>query len=627
MKMAQTKMLFVFLFVGLVCCIAQSVQLSSNQSSTEPEVGSTQGMEAEATEEVIMEKEIQMPEPNLPDDVSTRLTVREIRISGNTLISTEKVFSGMPDIYNASMQPLLEAESRYLYDFRGLLALISEPNQPQEISTRTIEGFVKYILSLYQKKHYAGIYVYVPEGTIQEGGKLEDGVLKISVIEAPVSEVNIRYYGADQNEVDKGYLNRSALEQWSPAQVGEVMNRKALDEFVNLLNLNPDRHVSPLISRGAEPNALSLEYDVYETDPWHYFIQVDNSGTNDRQWAPRVGLINTNTLGIDDRFTAVYQARPDSTIDKNYSIYGAYDVPVMGPRLRLNVFAGHSEFDINPESGMFDFLGRGSFYGGLLRYNLLQVNKWFLNITGSYSHERSKVTPSLFPAASSDVEIDLAGAGVELSRTSDMSNTSVAFNGVRSIGGSSLRRFQLARTMADPDFSIYSLLASHNRYVDQNKYHQLRGNFRWVIPDERLVPAKMTSFGGMYSVRGYDEYEIVADGGILASIQYEFDWLRYDEAVERRQAQADPNAAKPQNGESMLTKLSPLVFMDYGESDIKDPVIGETENETLWSVGVGAIIELGRNLNGACYYGYPLEETEGTRRGKGRMNVSFMLRW
>jgi hemolysin activation/secretion protein len=76
-----------------------------------------------------------------------------------------------------------------------------------------------------------------------------------------------------------------------------------------------------------------------------------------------------------------------------------------------------------------------------------------------------------------------------------------------------------------------------------------------------------------------------------------------------------------------LTRLSPLIFMDYGRSDIKDPVAGEKPNVTLWSVGVGSIIELGGNLSGACYYGYPLRKTDDTRRGKGRVNVSFMLRW
>ncbi len=627
MLIARTKMLFVFLFLGLVIGVAQSAQVSSDPSSAEPEVNATQSMEDETTEEMLIEDEIQTPEPNLPEDTSARLAVKKLSIIGNTLIPTEYIFKKMPPIYNVSDKPLLEAQSRYLYDFRALHEIISEPNQPQEVSLRTVEGLLQYILSVYQAKHYAGIYVYIPKGTLKEGMELEDGILLIKVTEAPVGAVNMKFYGADQNEVEQSYLRRSALEGWSPVKAGKVANQKALDHFVNLLNLNPDRHVSVMVSKGAEPNTLNVQYDVYETDPWHYFIQIDNSGTNDRQWSPRVGLINTNLLGIDDRLTVVYQAKPDSTVDEDYSVFGSYDLPVLGPRLRLNLYGGYSEFDINPEGGLFSFLGRGTFYGALLRYNALQHKGWFFDITGSFSHERSRVTPSLFPSAGSDVSMDLFGAGVELRHSDDISNTSVSLNRTQSIGGSSRRRYQLARTNADPDFSIYTLSANHSRYLDQEKYGQLRGVVRWIASNERLVPAKMTSFGGMYSVRGYDEYEIVADGGMLASLQYEFDWLKYSAAVERDEIEADPNQAESTTGDSMLSKLSPLVFMDYGRTDIKDTVVGEKGNQTLWSVGVGTLIELGDNLSGACYYGYPLRGTDGTRRGKGRLNVSFMLRW
>jgi hemolysin activation/secretion protein len=619
-----TKVLFVFLFVGLVFGIALSGQSSSESSLADPEVTVTATVEDEAAEEIKVEEKKQLQEPDLPVDTTPLVSVREIRISGNTLIPTEEIFKRMPQIYNISDQPLLKTESRFLYDFRILHRIISDTSQPQEVSLRTIEGLVQYILSLYQKRNYAGVYVFVPKGAIQqEKMELQDDILPIKVIEAPIYAVDIKYYGTNQNEVGQAYLRRDALEKWSPVKVGRIANQKSLDYFVNLLNLNPDRHVSVLVSKGADPNTLKVQYDVFETNPWHYFIQVDNSGTNDRQWSPRAGVINTNLLGIDDRFTTVYQAKPDSTIDDNYSIYSSYDLPILGPRLRLNIYSGHSEFDINPESGIFDFLGRGSFYGALLRYNVLQNKGWFFNVTSSYSHERSKVTPSLFPTATSDVEMDLFGLGAELSRSSDVSNTALSFNRVQSIGGSSRRRFQLARTQADPDFSIYTVSASHNQYLDRNKYHQLKSNCRWITSDERLVPAKMTSFGGMYSVRGYDEYEVVADGGLLASIQYEFDWLRYDRAVEHP---ADSNQVSPA-GETELTKLSPLIFMDYGRSDIKDSVIGEKPNVTLWSVGVGSVIELGGNLSGAVYYGYPLRETDDTRRGKGRVSVSFLLRW
>ncbi|MHC4205284.1 MAG: ShlB/FhaC/HecB family hemolysin secretion/activation protein, partial [Planctomycetota bacterium] len=479
---------------------------------------------------------------------------------------------------------------------------------------------------VYQQNDYSGIYVYVPEGAIRNGNELINGILPINILEAPVSEVRIKYYDAERNEVDEGYLRRSALEKWSPIEQDKVASQKKLDYLVNLLNLNPDRHVSAVVSRGAEPNTLAVQYDVYEADPWHFFIQADSSGTNDREWAPKVGVINTNLIGIDDRLTALVQASLDS-IDDNYSVFGSYDFPIMGPRLRLNLYGGHSEFDIDPESGPFNFLGSGSFYGAILRYNIYQQRNWFFDITGSLSHEESDIDSSaedLFgdDVFASDVEMELWGIGANIHHRDDMSNTSLIFNMVQSFGGSDQEEFwdpatgTGARWGAERDFEIYTATANHNQYIDQNKVQQLRGIFRWIEPTERLVPAKMTSFGGMYTIRGYEEYEIVADGGILASIQYEYDLVRHNQAIEQETI-----------GGEELKKLAPLAFFDYGRTNIKDPVPGEKDNQTLYSAGIGAAVEIGNNFSGAVYYGLALKDTVDTDSGDGQLSASVMLRW
>jgi len=540
------KMWVVLFYVGLVVCVVQSAA------------------EAQTAEEL-----------NLPEDTSTRLLVRELRISGNTLVSTEELLDNMPAIYNASGQPLSRADSQYLYDLSSIQEVVSEPGQPREVSLRTIQGLTQYILSVYQGNNYSGIYVYVPEGAIKDGVELVDEILPINILEAPVSEVKIKYYDAERNEVEKGYLRRSALESWSPVEIDKVTSQKKLDDLVNLLNLNPDRHVSAVVSRGSEADTLAVQYDVYETDPWHFFIQADNSGTNERQWSPRFGVINTNLIGIDDRLTVVGQAALDS-FDENYSLFGSYDFPVMDPRLRLNLYGGYSEFDIQPEAGIIDFLGSGDFYGAILRYTFLQHEGWFFDVTGSWSHEKSDITPSLFPEFfASEVEMQLWGVGLNLNHRDDMSNTSVTLNRVQNAGGSDQdsfwdpATFTGARTNAERDFAIYTTAANHSQYLDQNKVQQFRATVRWIEPSERLVPAKMTSFGGMYSVRGYDEYDIVADGGILASVQYEYDLVRHSQTVESE-------AGADQYLES-LKKLAPLVFFDYGRTKIIDPVSTERD--------------------------------------------------
>lgn len=562
----------------------------------------------------------------MPKDTSLLLRVRMLRISGNTMISTKELLEAIPFVYNASDKPLKEAESAYLYDFRTIRDIIEEPGEVREVSTRTIQGLTQCILTIYQDKNYGGIYVYVPSEALLEGRKLQDEILPIKVLEASVSKVTITHYDPENEMVEKGYLIDSAVRDWSPVTVGDIINRKELDDFVNLLNLNPDRYVSAVVSKGVEPNSLAIGYNIYEANPWHYFIQADNSGTTDRQWNPRIGVINTNLLGIDDTFTAIYQSPWESDWDENYSLFGSYDFPLAGPRLRLNLYGGHSEFDINPESGIFDFLGRGTFYGGVLRYNLLQENNWFLDIKGSLEHVRSKVNPSLFTTfLGTDIKFWLWGYGVDLHRSDDMSRTLLTFDRLESWGGESdAAEFSLARTGSKSDFSVYMALANHSQYIDLNKVQRISTTFKWVGSNERLVPAKMTSFGGMYSVRGYDEYEVVADGGMLASAQYEFDLVKYEESQ-----MANQNSSEEPAGKLFLKKVAPLVFADYGRTSIRHPVLGlgEKKHVTMLSVGTGLILELGEHFTGAVYYGYPLRKTDNTREGKGRVNVGLLLRW
>jgi hemolysin activation/secretion protein len=211
-----------------------------------------------------------------------------------------------------------------------------------------------------------------------------------------------------------------------------------------------------------------------------------------------------------------------------------------------------------------------------------------------------------------------------------MSSTSVAFNRVQSFNSSDQDAFDDARRNAEPDFAIYTASAAHSLYLDPNKVQRLSGSLRWIIPDERLVPAKMTAFGGLYTVRGYDEYEFVADGGVLASLQYEFDLVQYykDKGTEPNEAYIESEPNKPAMPEKLqLRKLAPLFFLDYAHARNKNHVDGEPSDEELASWGVGTIVELGDNFTGAVYYGYPLMATEDTREGKGRMNVSLMLRF
>jgi len=576
------------------------------------------------------QEQAQVAAAKLPEDTSAKMKIKEIRITGNTLLSTEELLADMPFIFNASNASMAEARSEHLYDFRALREVARAPGTEKEVTARTVQGFTQYVLSVYQRKNYGGIYVYVPAEAMK-GAQLADGILPVSILEARVISVGTKYYDVNQKQAEKGYLDANYVLTWSPAKPGKAVNSKKLDDFVNLLNANPDRYVSTVISKGEEPNTLAVNYGIYEVNPWHYFFQIDNSGVEQREWTPRVGIINTNLLGFDDSFFAMYQAKPDSTITDNYSLFGSYDFPLAGPKLRLNIFGGYSEFDISPQATDFDFIGGGKFIGANLRYNFYQTQGWFFDAIASISEERSKTTAINFlgdveQGASSNVRMKLWGLALDIHKRDDMSNTSLGYKFTTSMGGSSEAEFNRSFTGAERDFTIHYLTALHSRLLDPNKVTRLSKTVRWVITDDRLTPAKKTPVGGFYSVRGYKEYERVADGAILASVQYEFDLIRYEKTKG-----ASPEQAKEEEKSSSrkfgLKRLAPAAFLDFGRARINKNIENEPGHETFVSAGPGVIADIGDNFNVAVYLGIALKDTDRTDAGSGRVNVSFLARW
>ena len=131
------RLTLVFVLAGLPILIAAE---KPPQRFEEQRKADAKRQEAETTRAKNLDVKEQAANVKLPEDTTALLKVKEIRFSGNTLISTTKLLAEMPVIFNASDKPLAKAESKYLYNFATLREAISTPGKTREISARTIQG-------------------------------------------------------------------------------------------------------------------------------------------------------------------------------------------------------------------------------------------------------------------------------------------------------------------------------------------------------------------------------------------------------------------------------------------------------------------------------------------------------
>ena len=167
----------VFLSVIILCLVNTFCMASDNTVPGKIEVpieGKEKArisaeLKAETIAKLKAQKQARLEQLNLPEDTSERFTVKQVRIRGNNLISTDALLMNMPLVYNSSDKPADKAEPGDLYDLRPIRDVILNPGQARNISRRTMQGFTEYLLSVYRSKGYAGIYVYVSAQAVKKG--------------------------------------------------------------------------------------------------------------------------------------------------------------------------------------------------------------------------------------------------------------------------------------------------------------------------------------------------------------------------------------------------------------------------------------------------------------------------
>ena len=429
----------------------------------------------------------------------------------------------------------------------------------------------------------------------------------------------------------------------------DLVEKRLLDEYVARLNRHPGRWVDVALSPGREPGGVNLDYLIAENKPWTAHAQWNNFGTDQTTDSrERFGFTHTQLTGRDDILRLDYLT---GNFDEVNALLGSYEAPFFGfDRLRWRVHGSTHEFD----ASVLGFPNRryeGDQWGGggELIANVFQRGEFFVDLIGGVRWEEIEVD-SPFVSDSAKDSFLLPHVGMRLERRTQTSSlfADLMFEANSSgLSGNdvddSTAQGGLGRVDPDEDWTVLRWDTSFTSYLEpllnpaawadpttpgsSTLAHEIALLFRGQYAfDNRLIPQEQRIAGGFYTVRGYPQAAAAGDSVFIGSLEYRF------HVPQIFQVQREP-AQVPLIGDFRVARqhvygrpdwdLVLRAFVD-GARVLQSNRVSFERNETLIGAGIGAELQLWRNVIGRVDLGVALDESDtlDVKRGDTEVHIS-----
>lgn len=444
-------------------------------------------------------------------------------------------------------------------------------------------------------------------------------------------------------KIDPADRVHERIRNQSPLQPGSLLTRQELDDFVFRLNRHPGRRVDVALAGGDEPGEVVLDYLVNESKPWAIYAQLSNTGTKSTGvWRERFGFTHNQLTGHDDVLRVDYIT---SGFEDANAVNISYDFPLLSDKIRTRIYGSYSEFTAS-ELGLAQEQFSGETFAGGAEVSgvVWQRGEWFLDMTGGLRWSNIAVTNDLTVQEGQENFL-FPYLGMTVSRFTDENATFINATLEYNASDALLSQDQdeianLGRQDVAKEWMVLKFSAEHSFYLDrlfgaqgmsgpENRdakeptmrrwptlAHEIslamRGQYAF---GDRLVAQEEEVAGGFFSVRGYPESAAAGDSVVIASAEYRFHLPRifpvsdpgYIGAREMGWAEHDFRWAPQQDYGRADWDLIFRAFIDVGQTVNSDPRPGESD-ETLAGAGIGAELQVKRNLNLRLDWGVALQE-------------------
>lgn len=486
--------------------------------------------------------------------------INEIRVEGNTVLPTTAIESAV-------------------YDFTG-------PDKTAE----DIEHARAALEALYVKSGYPTVSAEIPRQNVA------DGIVVLTVTERRVGR--LRVTGSQYNSL-------SVIKEHAPSLAeGTVPNINDVQRDIAALNQQPERVITPVLRAGRAPDTVDVDLQVTDKLPVHGSLELNNQQSADTTPLRLVGTVGYDNLWQrGDSASLYFQVAPQRPSDA-LIFSGTYLFHIPGSRLSL--LASYLKSDSNVSTvGATNVIGKGQIAG--LRLVIPVVSEATSTQTLSVGMDYKDFTQDLSESgAISHVPLDYypLTATYQGNWNTDGTQSDATVSVVMGTPGlgSDVATFENNRAYATPSFIYLRGNASHTHDLpyDMQLWAHVQGQFA----PQPLVPNEQFSVGGVQTVRGYLESEVLGDTG--GSLQTE---LR------------SPSFASGLGPE--VSELRVHVFADAGAATINQPLPQQRRSYTLDSVGSGVRIQLADGMSASLDDAITLSPASTTRAGSNHVLFSL----
>ena len=488
-----------------------------------------------------------------------RVFVRKFQIEGNTVFSDKE------------------------------LGEVTASYENREITSSELEDLRLKLTRFYIEGGYLNSGAFIPDQ------KVAEGVITIRIVEGVLSEIEVagnqrlrRYYIETRVDPDKGI----------PLNVNTLQERLQL--------LQQDRRIKRVDAKlrpGTLPGEAELNVDVEEARPEEFWLTVDN-GRPPSVGAEqgRIRAVHNNLLGFGDTLVLDY-ALTDGLND----FFGSYLWPISARDTTFEVGYRNTDADVVEDPfDRFDIKNETKTFRAALVHPIFRTLNSAFKLGVSLDIRRSKSFLlgerfSLVPA-NENGEINLTVPRFSQDWVS-RSRTQVQVLAARSLFSLGIDAFDATANGREEDGKFFTWLGQFQwarRYLNPEVEILFRTDLQ--VANDSLPPVEKFAVGGINTVRGYRENQLVRDNGFITSLELRIPVYRSD------------------FGQHSI-HIAP--FFDYGRSWNMDRSTPDPDD--IYSAGLGLRLTIAAKIQALLYWGHAFRDIRNVSDGLQDDGIHFRV--